>query len=99
MRVGGLEIERIDEDGHRRIKLVGELDLANAEETRKTILEEDRGQDLIVDTTDLAFIDTSGLHALIAAREHYGPRLKLVAGERTRRVLDVSGLLDFFDLD
>lgn len=100
MRIGSLEIEHIHEDGHRRIKLVGDLDLVNVEQVREFILRADDGvQDLILDTTDLAFIDTNGLHTLIAAREHYGQRFTLIAGERTRRILEITGLHDIFGLD
>jgi anti-anti-sigma factor len=54
-------------NGHRVVRLAGELDIATRDLVRRTCLD---GTDLtvVVDMTDLTFIDCCGYGALIAAR-------------------------------
>jgi anti-anti-sigma factor len=55
------------EEGRRVVRLTGELDIANRDLVRRTCLE---GNDVavVVDMSDLVFIDCCGYGALIAAR-------------------------------
>ncbi|HEX2154452.1 MAG TPA: STAS domain-containing protein [Acidimicrobiia bacterium] len=100
MKVNGFAIERFDLDGHRRIKLIGELDIATADALSQEL---DGGSDgvqrLVLDTTRLEFIDSTGLGLLVAAREKLGAGLELVPGKATERLLDLAGLREYFGFE
>lgn len=105
MQVGGLSIQHIQADDHLQIKLSGELDLAAADALRSELLQSENEletgevEEVIVDTTHLDFIDSSGLGALAEARNRLGEQLILVPGRITRRILDISGTAQHFGLD
>lgn len=63
----GFAVSSTSADGHRVVHVSGELDIATRDLVRRACLE---GVDLavVVDITDLAFMDCSGYGALIAAR-------------------------------
>jgi anti-anti-sigma factor len=63
----GLTVSATSIGGHRIVRLSGELDIATRDLVRRTCL---AGTDLtvVVDMTDLTFIDCCGYGALIAAR-------------------------------
>jgi anti-anti-sigma factor len=63
----GLTVSATSIGGHRVVRLAGELDIATRDLVRQACLE---GNDLsvVVDMTDLTFIDCSGYGALIRAR-------------------------------
>lgn len=79
------------------VALAGELDLYNAEEVRSALLEAcgDEPEMLVVDLTDVRFIDSTALGVLIEARSRMADRsgFRLASpGLETRRALEVSGL-------
>jgi anti-anti-sigma factor len=91
--------------GSQLVEPAGELDLASAPElTAAFDLALAAGQRrLIVDLSEVSFIDSSGLHALIKARK----RLDAVGGglfvticpdAHARRVFEVSGLVEFLNV-
>jgi anti-sigma B factor antagonist len=66
----GLSLQRL-QVGHRIVLAVGgEIDLATAPALRAGIADawEKGAQDLWIDLTDVTFIDSTGVHALIDAR-------------------------------
>jgi len=79
------------------VRLVGELDLYNAEEVRETL---DgvvaRGPErVVVDLSEVMFIDSTGLGVLVEARSKLADRKSfLLSGPQpeTRRALEISGL-------
>lgn len=80
--------------GRRTIVLHGEIDMANAGELRAAIAEADwmDGEPVDVDLSDLRFIDSSGVGALLLATER-GSRLILRAPTPpVRRLLEVLSL-------
>jgi anti-sigma B factor antagonist len=88
--------------GLRLLAITGELDLFAAPELKATIADALEGltRDLIVDLTDTAFIDSSGLAALILAMKRArsrGGHLVVVDGDgsvaRTFRVAGVDQIL------
>jgi anti-sigma B factor antagonist len=84
-------------DGVVVVSLAGELDLYNAEEVRRTLLEACAGEPsvLVVDLGEVRFIDSTALGVLIEARSRMADRrgFRLAApGVETRRALEVSGL-------
>jgi anti-sigma B factor antagonist len=83
-----------------RLTPIGELDLATApllERAFDAVLREDDAELIIVDLTELSFMDSSGIHLLLrmnAACEG-ADRLRVINGSRAvQRVLDVSGVRD-----
>ncbi|MFD9302952.1 STAS domain-containing protein [Streptomyces sp. NPDC060048] len=82
----------------------GELDYATAAELRDltATLGLEPGQRLVLDLARLEFCDSSGISALIAARNHAiaaGAHITLAAvPAHTLRVLRIVGLAEVFDL-
>jgi anti-sigma B factor antagonist len=82
------------------VRLSGELDLVSADDVRAAIIASTSAT-VVVDLTELEFLDSSGLSALITARrrvEAGGSRV-LLRGARgaARRVFEVSGLDDVLE--
>ena len=79
------------------MSLAGELDLYNAEEVRRALLDTlaDEPELLVVDLAEVTFIDSTALGVLIEARSRMADRggFRLAApGLEVRRALEVSGL-------
>ena len=85
-------------NGLARVRVSGELDMASqpAFERAISVAEQHGSQGLIVDLSDLAFMDSSGLSALLRARERAEDveRTVSVRGAKgeIQRLLVVSGL-------
>ena len=84
------------------VRLAGEIDLYNAGEVGSA-LEEIAGSDparVVVDLGEVEFVDSTALGTLIEARKQLANgRLVLAApGRDVRRALEVSGLLEHFDV-
>ncbi len=97
---GSLEISSVLVDGAARVALQGELDLASVSQMEEHIASLDRQSPsrIVVDLAGLAFIDSSGLRALLLAdaraREH-GYELVLLPGQApVQRVFEMTGALD-----
>jgi anti-sigma B factor antagonist len=79
------------------VSLAGELDLYNAEEVRRALLDTlaEGAELLVVDLSEVTFIDSTALGVLIEARSRMADRsgFRLAApGLEVRRALEVSGL-------
>jgi anti-sigma B factor antagonist len=91
--VAGVE----DRNGAIVVRLTGELDLYNAHLVREELMSaaaREPGR-LIVELSDVSFIDSTGLGVLIEARTKLANRRAfLLAGPglETRRALEISGL-------
>ncbi|MBD5636092.1 MAG: STAS domain-containing protein [Candidatus Eremiobacteraeota bacterium] len=89
-------------DGAQLFSLGGSLDLATSPSLRATLMEAaDREKhEIIVDLSDLEFLDSTGLGALIGAHKRaaeHGGSVRLVAQEgQILRLLRITGLLDVF---
>ncbi len=86
-----------EHDGAVVVRLSGELDLYNAHSVREELLAAaDREPErLVVDLSELTFIDSTGLGVLIEARTRLPNRrafLLAAPGLETRRALEISGL-------
>jgi anti-anti-sigma factor len=67
-------------DGDSLIRLVGEIDMANASNLAKA-LAAIKGPDLIFDCSELTFIDSSGLHVIALTDKRLqerGGRVRLI---------------------
>lgn len=92
-------------DGDTTVWLGGELDLASAAElvTRLDALAETSAGTVTLDLTDVTFIDSTGLVAILAARQRIveaGRQLKVRNPSRpVQRVLELSGAETVLDID
>jgi anti-sigma B factor antagonist len=82
----------------------GEVDLATAPELRTILAEFAPGEGVVVvDLTDVAFLDSSGLSVLVEVHQHLASdglsSLRLVVTRPTmRRLLEATGLIEIFDV-
>ena len=85
------------------IDLVGELDLYNAHLAREALLGAAgrSAERLVVDLSEVTFIDSTGLGVLVETRTRLSNRrafLLVAPGVETRRALEISGLDRHFAL-
>lgn len=98
MRYGGISIRRVEDDSTCHVTVTGELDMSNVDELRIAL--DCSGKRVRLDTTELTFIDSTGLAALIEAREEVGPdRFELIPGPATSRILELTDLDRLFGTD
>jgi anti-anti-sigma factor len=77
---------------------IGELDLATApmlESAFDAAFRDDAAKVIVVDLTELSFMDSTGIHLLVRMRSACADadRLRVVNGSRAvQRVLDVTGI-------
>jgi anti-anti-sigma factor len=98
----GLAIRVEADNQFHRIALEGELDLSNRdalEEEMEEIAAAEPGPSvLLVDLSELQFIDSCGIASLVRAAERSrdgGPRLEIIHGpEPVRRVFKIAGLAE-----
>jgi anti-sigma B factor antagonist len=79
------------------VKLAGELDLYNAPQVREALARAcaDSPQRVVVDLSEVEFVDSTALGVLIEARtklDNRGAFLLAAPGLETRRALEISGL-------
>lgn len=88
------EVSRTDDP--RGFRLAGELDIATAEKLSTALEPElEEGGDLVLDLSELVFMDSSGLRAIIQAALALRGTGRIVLASATapvRRVFEVSGL-------
>ena len=86
------------EDGSVRVQVRGELDLSTSPQLDEALRREiDAGKRVVVDLSEIAFIDSSGLNTLIAAlraSSSNGAALMVSSSlpAQVQRVLEVTGL-------
>jgi anti-sigma B factor antagonist len=96
----GLSVEQLVEGPRQTLVLAGELDLATAPELeRMTELScADGAGELVLDLSGLSFIDSTGLRAILMAREQceeHGCELFLTPGPpAVQRLFELTGLLE-----
>lgn len=81
------------------LHVLGEIDLANAEEFQTAILEMAGGNgEAVIDLTACTYTDSSGLRSLVAAHKALGDRLRVVIpkGGSVHRIFEITGLADQF---
>jgi anti-sigma B factor antagonist len=90
-------------DGLALVRLAGELDLYNAAAVREALFAAaaQEPERLVVDLTEVQFIDSTALGVLIEARSKLPNRrafLLAAPGLETRRALEISGLDRHFSI-
>jgi anti-sigma B factor antagonist len=99
-----LSLSTEDVDGRRVISVLGEVDVYSAPMLRKCLHEsmDDEHRELIVDLTNIAFIDSTGLGVLVAGQNRAGElggRLSVVcAEERVLKLFRITGLDEIFGM-
>ena len=102
---GAFDVHVSGDNGAMTARLVGELDLVTVPvfEQRIESLRQDGARQLTLDLADLAFIDSTGLSALVSALKRYradGGNIVLRAPTRaTTKVLEISGLAQVFTIE
>ncbi|HEY6932486.1 MAG TPA: STAS domain-containing protein [Marmoricola sp.] len=97
-----IDTKRTDDEAF--VKLGGELDMLSAPELSDHLKEllDGGAQRVVVDMTDLEFMDSSGLSAILGAHqaaEEAGSALTLVSpNERVIRLVNITGLGDVFEI-
>lgn len=97
-----LSIDLKNDDGTLLFKLRGSLDLATAPTVRAALSDatEQGSHNLIVDLTQLEFLDSTGLGVLIGAHrraaEHGGSFRLIVSDGPISRLLNITGLIAVF---
>ncbi|MER5757661.1 STAS domain-containing protein [Streptomyces sp. NPDC002082] len=103
-RIPPLEVEK--DDQQVIVHVGGEMDIDRApllqEALRTLITQSDCPPDVVIDLTELAFCDSSGLNALLQARltaEEHGRRIALHAPNRQiRKLLRLTGTDTLFTI-
>jgi len=101
---GNLFIARVREgDGEVTVAFEGELDLASVDEAKAAIrAARDRGGGaVVVDLRGLAFFGSVGLRSLVEVSQDTagsGRRLTLVPNDNVRRLLEIAGVSERFDI-
>jgi anti-anti-sigma factor len=93
-----LSIRETRERGVHRLTPTGELDLATApllESAFDAVFEDGAVEMIVVDLTELSFMDSTGIHLLVRMRAacEGADRLRVINGSRAvERVLELSGV-------
>lgn len=86
-----LQVERVEDP--RGFRLVGELDASNVGVLSDALSKEmEKGGDLTLDLAGLAFMDSTGIQALIKTAQELAPQNRLVLrspGDLVRRILSL----------
>jgi anti-sigma B factor antagonist len=99
--VTDLQISAHNEGDLTVLTVSGEVDAATTERFRAALVEV-QGLRVVVDLSGVTFLDSAGISALIAARHRLpsGGELRVIGlRPNVRRVLEITGLLDFFNVD
>jgi len=101
----GLTAEVIRQDGSILVKLSGELDLANAEELRETLVHPDvlSADAVRVDLTRVTFLESTTIGLIVSACKRIRGRagnFSVICEEGTpRRVLEITGLVQYLQIE
>ena len=93
-----MSVRETSEGGVHRLTPIGELDLATApllESAFDAVFRDDDAEMIVVDLTELSFMDSTGIHLLIRMRGACADvdRLRVINGSRAvERVLDLTGV-------
>lgn len=79
-----------------RLTVSGELDIATARHLREHTSRQLAGptEIVVLDLTDVSFIDSTGLHALLDAAAQDDGRLRIVPSPVCLRLFDIAGVRD-----
>lgn len=86
--------------GQGVLRVLGEVDLSNARQVLR-VLEDLGDRDLVVDLTEVDFMDSTGLGILVELESMITGEVKLmvIARSQVDRLLDLTGLKSHFQVD
>jgi anti-anti-sigma factor len=87
---------------HTVLTVGGEVDIVTVEAFHNALRDAQRSPKVVVDMSDVTFMDSAGINALVAAYHRVGPDCELrLVGLRpnVRRVFEITGLLELFSVD
>ena len=91
-----------DPDSTQRVTLSGEFDISTASSLRHALYNDTPAGEVIGDLSQVTFMDSSGLRALLEVRsklEADGRRLVLEGlPDQVRRLFEVAGITDLFEI-
>ena len=93
-----------DGDGICVVQLIGEIDVFASPDVKSALvgLIKDGHNLLVIDFAKVAYIDSTGLGALVAAlkgtRENGGSIAVVCTNPQIRRIFDITGLVKVFDM-
>ena len=94
--------ESHDLESSQRVTLSGEYDISTASSLRHSLVDDAPAQEVIGDLSEVTFMDSSGLRALLEVRatlESDGRRLVLEGiPDQVRRLFEVAGITDLFEI-
>jgi anti-sigma B factor antagonist len=99
-----LTLETVEVGGAAVVRVGGEIDMSNASRLRESLSSLAQGPQkmVVVDLEGVSFMDSTGLGALVSARERLSSgdtAMVLVANNsRVLRLLEISGLGSAFEL-
>jgi len=105
MDPGELELKVVADNGSGTVHLVGELDLSTAPRLRQTLVDLFQGgtHSLVLDLSELGFVDSTGLSEFVGALKHCrnrgGDVVLRSPTPSTARVLAICGLDRVFTID
>lgn len=83
------------------LRIAGELDASNARHVAERLEELDPSTDVVLDLTELDFIDSAGVNLLITLARDLREEVRMVLRCRpegpVRRVIDLMGIADALD--
>lgn len=99
-RAGGFRCSTSSEEAGLVLRLSGEMDVATIPQFREAVAELGDGQHLTIDATELEFIDSTGLAAILDLRRELGlERFRLIPGPACRRVIELTGVQELLGLE
>lgn len=94
------DIRREDRGDTRYLFISGELDMPDVSRLLDSIEGWEELERLVIDATDLTFLESGGLATLVAIRSAMGSdAFELIAGQATRRLLDLTGTGAYLGVD
>ena len=96
------EVRRIIQDDQGGIALAGYIDSNNApavEVEIMTLIQEDTGESIIIDTQDLEYISSAGLRVLMHLRKNF-PQLRIInVNPGIYEILDTTGFTQLMTVE
>ncbi|WP_433391470.1 STAS domain-containing protein [Micromonospora sp. KLBMP9576] len=79
------------DDGHLRVLVTGEVDMATADVMFQTALREP-AERVTLDLRAVTFFDSAAIHAVVRLAQQFPDALTVLPSRQVHRVLDISGL-------
>lgn len=96
MMISPFRVEWRDEESQRSVWVFGEVDLATVDDLTEALRSEHPR--LVVDLSNVTFMDLSGLRCLVAAAER-AEAVELITSPRVERLLELTATRHLFELD